>query len=124
MVHIRDPISDPGTPEEEAMRYRALPLLNQHHRWDNFKNLFGTKYHYYNRPEGEDLFGKLAHLNSLAFKPALFYGIFDAFMVTQQKTIFLRTVRTLHFIWPAQACATAFVTGAYAATKIRGKDDL
>lgn len=124
MVHIKDPISDPGTPEEEAMRYRALPLSAQYHRYENFKNLVGTKYHYYNHPEGEDLLGKIIHLNGTFVPPALFYGLYDAFMVKQEKTPFLRTVRTLHFVWPTAACATAFATGAYFANRIRGKDDL
>lgn len=121
---IRIPMIDEGSPEEEAMRYRALPLLAQYHRWVNFKDLCGTKYHYYNRPEGEDLFGKLIHFNSLVFKPALMWGLYDAIAVRQEKTPFLRTVRTLYYVVPTMACATAFVTGAYAANRIRGQDDL
>lgn len=124
MVHIKDPISDPGTPEEEAMRYRALPLMSQYHRYLNLKQLIATKYHYYNRPEGEDLMGKIIHLNRLAWGPAMFYGIFDSIMIKQEKTFYTRTARIIHFMWPAAACATAFATGAYAANRIRGKDDL
>lgn len=120
---IKDPLLDYGTPEEEAWRWKFIPLyIRYQRRTDTY--LYKAKY--YDKPEGEDLLGKLVATNRILVPPALTWGIVDAFMHggLYYQDFQRKFGRVVHFTWPAVGVATAFTTTVYFATKLRnGKDD-
>lgn len=118
---MKDPLHDAGTPEEEAMRYRVIPLL---WRLPKLKQNWFHTCSYNDHPEGEDLAGKLVALNRTVVPYVTAWGVVDALMFTCQPTAQLRIGRILYFMWPAVACSTVYATTTYVATNIRKKDDL
>lgn len=86
--------------------------------------LLPYKAKYYDKPEGEDLLGKLLATNRLVIPFGLIVGLSDAFM-HQNFTDYQRIAgRVFHWTWPFVGVATAFTTTAYFGAKIRQKDDL
>lgn len=118
---MKDYHHDQGTPEEEAMRYRVLPLLS---RFPRLRQIWINQCSYYDHPEGEDLLGKIVALNRTVVPPVMTWGVVDALMFTCQPTTPQGIGRVLYFMWPAAACCTVFATTSYFATKLRGKDDM
>lgn len=121
---IKDPLLDYGTPEEEAWRWKFIPLYV---RYQRVRDTYLHKVKYYDKPEGQDLLGKLIATNREILPYGVTWGLVDAFFFNgrllpgfQQKF-----GRVLHFTWPAVGVATAFTTTTYFAAKFRnGKDDL
>lgn len=116
-----NPLIQHGSPEEEAWRWKLLPLYIRHMR---SRETYFFKAKYYDKPEGEDLLGKLIATNRMVFPYAFTCGMMDACMYTRKEGLQARAGRLLHFIWPAVGVATAFTTTAYFGAKIRGTDDL
>lgn len=117
---MKYPLTDYGTPEEEAWRWKFLPWLI---RMQRLPDTYLYKVKYYDRPDGEDLLGKVIAINRNIAKYALVCGAMDAFMQTQTKGFQQTAGRILHYCWPAAGAATAFASITYASTKVRGKDD-
>lgn len=116
-------LSDYGTPEEEAWRWKFLPLLI---RWERSRDHYLYKVKYYDKPEGEDLSGKLIASNRATLPWGVAWGVVDACMYGGAKlpTFQEKFGRFLHMAWPSVAVPTAFVTTVYFATRLRQKDDL
>ncbi|XP_031620708.1 uncharacterized protein LOC116339146 [Contarinia nasturtii] len=114
---------DYGTPEEEAWRWKFIPAyIKIQRKYDHY--LYSVKY--YDKPEGEDLLGKLIAINRTCIPWGFTVGVTDALMHGGR---FLPTYqqqfgRFVHFMWPTIAVPTAFATTTYFCAKIRQKDDL
>lgn len=121
---IKDPLLDYGTPEEEAWRWKFIPpYIRFQRRRDTY--LYTVKY--YDKPEGQDLLGKLVATNRITIPFGFTWGVCDAmFHGGRMLDGFQHKFgRILHFTWPAAGVATAFTTATYFAAKLRnGKDDL
>lgn len=121
---IKDPLLDYGTPEEEAWRWKFIPLyIRFQRRRDSY--LYTVKY--YDKPEGQDLVGKLIATNRILIPFGLTWGLMDAFFHGGRNMPGFQQKfgRVVHFTWPAAGVATAFTSTVYFATKFRnGKDDL
>lgn len=116
-------ILDYGTPEEEAWRWKILPWYVQYNRrYDTY--LYTVKY--YDKPEGQDLLGKLIATNRLCLKYGVTLGVMDACMQTGRTLNHYQSKigRFVHFLWPTIAVPTAFTTATYFAAKFRQKDDM
>lgn len=113
-------ITDYGTPEEEAWRWKILPsFIRSERKRDTY--LYTVRY--YDKPEGQDLAGKLIAVN----RPAILYGttsgVCYAFMHSNP-TGFQETLgKVLYFVWPFMGAATSFATVTYFSAKLRQKDD-
>lgn len=118
---MKDYYWDHGTPEEEAMRWRVLPLF---YRLPRIRETYPYTVGYYDKPEGEDLMGKITAINRHVLPFATVWGAMDCLMITNHNSVLERVGRALHFMWPAAGAATAYATATYASTKLRGKDDL
>lgn len=78
---------------------------------------------YYDKPEGEDLLGKIIAINRNAYLYPLVFGVIDATMHKNLKGFQNIAGRVFHFVWPAVGASTAFATATYFGAKTRGKDD-
>lgn len=103
------------------MRWRVLPWYI---RYQRINDTYPFTVKYYDKPEGEDLFGKLIAANRYTVGYGFMWGIVDATMLTRKTGVQARIGRVIHFTWPAAACATVFTSVVYFATKIRRKDDM
>lgn len=119
--NMKQPLVDYGTPEEEAMRWRVLPWYI---RYPRVHDTYPFKVKYYDKPDGQDLLGKLIACNRNTVPYGIMYGIIDSLMHSPNISgVQARIGRVVHFTWPAAACATTFTTVTYFATKLRQKDD-
>lgn len=110
-----------GTPEEEAMRWKILPWYI---RYSRMHDHYLQTVKYYDKPDGEDLLGKLVAINRCIAPYVVMVAGAHTFMhspdvVTNQQ----RFARFVHHLWPAFGAATAFATVTFFSTKIRQKDD-
>lgn len=118
---MKNPLTDYGTPEEEAWRWKFVPLYIRYQRkYDTY--LWKVKYH--DKPEGQDLLGKLVATNRYALPWGVVIGGTDALMHQNFNNFQQIAGRMLHWVWPFAGVATAFTTTAYFGAKIRQKDDL
>lgn len=109
-----------GTPEEEAWRWKFVPWYVRYQRM-NDSYLYTVKY--YDKPEGEDLLGKVVAMNRHVLPYSLTVAVMSACMHTSVSGFQKRAGRFLHMFWPAQGAVTAFATAAYFGAKLRQKDD-
>lgn len=117
---VKSPLLDYGTPEEEAWRWKVVPLYIRYQRLHD-TYLYTAKY--YDKPEGQDLLGKLIASNRQLLPIGVIWGTVDCFMHSKATGLQQRLGRVIHFAWPAAAVATTFTTTTYFATRLRQKDD-
>lgn len=82
------------------------------------------KAQYYDKPEGEDVFGKMAATNRYALSAGLVWSTYDVLFISKPQGYIRAIGRYGYFTGPAMAMASAFTMTTYAATKLRGKDDM
>lgn len=79
---------------------------------------------YYDKPEGEDIVGKLIAVNKHAFAIGSVVGLYDVGMYSKHlKGLQPNVGRYLYYVGPFVGMASVFTTVVYASTKVRGKDD-
>lgn len=118
---MKDPLLDYGTPEEEAWRWKFVPLyIRSQRKYDTY--LWKAKY--YDHPEGEDLVGKLVATNRILLPIGFIIGAADALMHKNLNGFQKISGRILHWTWPFAGIATAFTATTYFGAKLREKDDL
>lgn len=88
------------------------------------KNLGIYKREYYDEPEGKDLIGKLIGTNRIGFATGFFTAWVDCSLYTKPKTITGILGRFGYWITPCLGMATTYTIVTYAATNLRGKDDM
>lgn len=81
------------------------------------------KAQYYAKPAGEDYVGKMFATNRLTMSAALGCSVIDILMISHPKGFLPTAGRFMYWMGPAVGMATAFTTGAYLSTQLRGKDD-
>lgn len=113
-------ITDYGTPEEEAWRWKILPYYIRSQR---IRDTFLYKARYYDKPEGEDLLAKLVAVNRPAFQYGTVSGMCYAFMHSKPAGFQESVGKILYFVWPFMGAATSFATVTYFSAKLRKKDD-
>lgn len=86
------------------------------------QNFFTAQY--YAKPAGEDYVGKMFATNRLTMSAALGSSIVDILMVSHPKGYLQTASRFMYWMGPAMGMASAFTTGTFLSTKLRGgKDD-
>lgn len=122
-IHIgmKYPLTDYGTPEEEAWRWKFVPWYI---RMQRIRDTYPFTVKYYAKPEGEDLLGKVIAINRNVLPYGFVSGITHACMHSNAVGIQATTGRVFHMMWPVTGAATAFATVSYFGCKIRGQDDL
>lgn len=78
---------------------------------------------YYNKPEGEDLVGKMVATNKYMLAGAIPAATIDVILYSHPKGTLATVARFFKWFGPAVGMASAFTVGVYAATNLRGKDD-
>lgn len=78
---------------------------------------------YYDKPEGEDMFGKMVATNAYAATAGVAWSTIDVLMLSHPKGYLPTMARFAYNIGPLMGMATAFTLTTYMATNIRGKDD-
>lgn len=81
------------------------------------------KVQYYDKPEGQDAFGKMVATNRLALAAGLIWSTYDILFITKPKGYIKTIGRYGYFTGPFMGMATAFTMTTYTAAKLRGKDD-
>lgn len=82
------------------------------------------KISYYDKPDGEDVVGKLLATNTYAVIAGLSKAAFDVLLLPQAKG-YLPIIRCVgNIVGPFMGMATAFTLTTYTATNMRKKDDL
>ncbi|EDS35811.1 mitochondrial NADH:ubiquinone oxidoreductase B14.7 subunit [Culex quinquefasciatus] len=82
-----------------------------------------VKANYYDSPEGSDLFGKMVATNKYAVAAGLGWSSVEVLMISKPKGVIPTLGRYVYFTGPFIGIASAFTVGAYAANRLRGKDD-
>jgi NADH dehydrogenase (ubiquinone) 1 alpha subcomplex subunit 11 len=85
------------------------------------QSLFNAQY--YAKPAGEDYVGKMYATNRIAVSAALGVATMDILMYSHPKGYLPTISRLGWWVGPAIGMASAFTTGHYLSTRIRGKDD-
>lgn len=83
-----------------------------------------TKVEYYDKPEGQDAFGKMVATNRLALGTGLVFSMYDILFLTKPQGYIKTLGRVGYFCGPFMGMASAFTMTTYAATRLRGKDDM
>lgn len=78
---------------------------------------------YYDKPEGQDAFGKMAATNRYAISAGLIWSTYDVLFISKPQGYINTIGRYGYFIGPYVGMASAFTMTTYAAAKLRGKDD-
>lgn len=81
------------------------------------------KLQYYDKPEGEDAFGKMVATNRHALAAGLVFSTYEVLFVSKPKGYFNTIARYGYFLGPAMGLASAFTMTTYSLTRLRGKDD-
>lgn len=115
-----NPITDYGSPEEEAMKAKIIPFGFLYSRMND---LYFMKVRYHDKPEGEDLFGKLIAINRWAYPLLTTNAVMMGCMHSDASTYKQAITASLYYLWPGFAAATTFATVTYFSTNIRKKDD-
>ncbi len=82
------------------------------------------KVQYYDKPEGQDFFGKIVSTNRHALAVGLVASTYDVLFLTKPQGYIKTIGRYGYFIGPFMGMATAFTVTTYAANRLRGKDDM
>lgn len=78
---------------------------------------------YYDKPEGEDVVGKLVYMNTNAFIFGSGYGLYDIVMFSKNlRTFDQKLFRYLQFALPPVGMATAWTFLTQVTTKLRGEE--
>lgn len=117
---MKFPLTDYGTPEEEAWRWKFVPWYI---RYQRLHDTYPFTVKYYDKPEGQDLLGKVIAINRIVLPYASAAGVAAAFMHTKVTGFQATAGRIFYFVWPISGAATAFATTSYFGAKLRGKDD-
>lgn len=78
---------------------------------------------YYDKPDGQDLVGKLMYTNKWAAAVGAAAATTDVLMVSHTKGYLNTLGRYIFFIGPTCGIASAFTFGTYISTRLREKDD-
>ncbi|XP_037821326.1 NADH dehydrogenase [ubiquinone] 1 alpha subcomplex subunit 11-like [Lucilia sericata] len=78
---------------------------------------------YYDKPEGQDCYGKMLATNSYAAAAGLAWSTIDVLMLSHTKGYIPTMARFAYNIGPMMGMASAFTLTTYIATNARGKDD-
>ncbi|XP_062542978.1 uncharacterized protein LOC134210746 [Armigeres subalbatus] len=81
------------------------------------------KANYYDSPEGVNLQEKMVATNKYALAAGLGWSSIEVLMISKPKGVMPSLARYVYFTGPFMGMASAFTVGAYASTKLRGKDD-
>lgn len=81
------------------------------------------KLQYYDKPEGQDAFGKMVATNRYAFFAGLITSTYDVLFISKPQGYFNTIARYGYFTGPFMGMATAFTMTTYTTAKLRGKDD-
>lgn len=115
------PLLDRGSPEAEAMKWRAVPWLWKSQR-QNDSYLATVKY--YDRPDGEDLLGKLVAINRTVYPYCVVSGLMMGLMEQRTTNLAMAFTRGWHYFWPGFAVASTFAGVSYISHNLRKKDDV
>lgn len=118
---MKYPLTDYGTPEEEAYRWKFVPWYI---RYNRIKDSYLCKVKYYDKPEGTDLLGKLIAINRCVIPFAFVGGAAYCTMHAPKPGFQGMAGQFVRAAWPLPAAATAFATVAYFGAKFRQTDDL
>lgn len=83
-----------------------------------------TQAKYYDKPDGEDLAGKLVYTNKWAAAVGIGSATADVLMYSHTKGYLATLARYAFFVAPACGIASSFTFGTYISTRLRGKDDV
>lgn len=86
-------------------------------------NMSLVKAGYYDKPEGQDCYGKMLATNSYAAAAGLAWSTIDVLMLSRTKGYIPTIARFAYNIGPFMGIASAFTLTTYLATNARGKDD-
>lgn len=78
---------------------------------------------YYDKPEGQDCYGKMLATNTYAAAAGMAWGTVDVLMLSHTKGYLPTMARLAYNVGPMMGMASAFTLATFAATNIRGKDD-
>lgn len=81
------------------------------------------KAQYYDKPDGEDVGGKMLATNRYALLAGLGWATTDCLFLSKPVGYAPTIARYIYFTAPFMGMASAFTITTYAATKVRGKDD-
>ncbi|XP_037024369.1 NADH dehydrogenase [ubiquinone] 1 alpha subcomplex subunit 11 [Bradysia coprophila] len=81
------------------------------------------KVQYYDKPEGQDVFGKMVATNRTALAFGLVTSTYDVLFYTKPQGYIKTIGRYGYFCGPFVGMASAFTMTTYAANRLRGKDD-
>lgn len=81
------------------------------------------KAEYYDKPEGQDAFGKMVATNKIALGLGLIVSTYDVLFITKPQGYINTIGRYGYFTGPFLGMASAFTMTAYTANRLRGKDD-
>uniref|UniRef100_A0A1L8EBD7 NADH dehydrogenase [ubiquinone] 1 alpha subcomplex subunit 11 n=1 Tax=Haematobia irritans TaxID=7368 RepID=A0A1L8EBD7_HAEIR len=82
-----------------------------------------SKAGYYDKPEGQDCFGKMVATNTYAATAGLAWSTVDVLMLSHPKGYLPTLARFAYNTGPMMGMASAFTLATYMATNVRGKDD-
>ncbi|XP_076242573.1 uncharacterized protein LOC143184326 [Calliopsis andreniformis] len=82
-----------------------------------------TKYRYYDKPEGQDPFGKVMSLAVPTFYGSLVFGIHDVYIRARCATFPYAFARLAFWVIPPPSIAAVFASVTYISTRLRKKDD-
>lgn len=85
---------------------------------------FLLKHKYYNRPDGEDFFGKMVATNKYMIGMSIPAATMDVLLFSHTKGTLATMAGYAKWIGPAAGMASAFTVGTYMACSLRGKDDM
>lgn len=81
------------------------------------------KVQYYDKPEGQDAFGKMIAANRFALSAGLIFSTYEVLFVSKPQGYINTIGRYGYFIGPLMGMASAFTMTTYTAARLRGKDD-
>lgn len=81
-------------------------------------------FQYYDHPEGHDAFGKLVATNKYAAATGIVWSTYEVLMIKKPQGYFQTVSQYAYWTAPLMGMATAFTLTTYAATNLRGKDDM
>lgn len=102
---------------------RRWKILPWYIRFQRIRDSYIYTAKYYDKPDGQDLMGKLVAVNRPALQYGLLSGLSYSFMHSKPADWQTHTGRVLYFVWPFMTAATSFAAVTYFSTKIRQKDD-
>lgn len=86
------------------------------------KTLFDLRY--YDKPDGEDLFGKMVYTNKVATYIGIGVATHDVLLYSHTKGYGATLGRYMWYFAPLCGIASAFTMGTFISTRMREKDDV